>query len=147
VDPEPLNHAVPQRAVMTDQQAFRERDPDVVDHEVTTPKVVDVKVARRVNGLSMLAETVVELSARVGVEPEESSSSPRGEGPSNVDRPGAVFERYGRVDLEVSLVVDRVDPSAGKGCVRGERLTRPDEQSSPNASSQFDAIKRVEAAC
>jgi len=54
VVPKAVNHGVPNRPIMLDQESLRQLDPHRYHDEITAAKILKAKILRLLNGLRML---------------------------------------------------------------------------------------------
>jgi hypothetical protein len=133
---------IPDRTVLRDHQLFRERHPDVLDHEIAAPEIGEIEVACRGHGATVLADPRVKNRPSRRAEVEAANSPALWKRLADVQR--NLRSGYIAIRRKRSLVVDRIDAGADKRRLRRERMKRTCFEVRNDALAQRNPGERVE---
>jgi hypothetical protein len=80
------NNRVPYRLVHFDEQCLGQRNPDIINNQISTSEVCQIEVFRLFNGESVLSQAIEENSTRWSIETISTDPGARGHGFSDIDR-------------------------------------------------------------
>lgn len=141
-----VNYRVPDGRKLLYEEGLTQRNPYIVDYEVTTEEIQEVQILYLSDRLRMLAQPS-EQHGSGGNAQAASSASPGRDSLADVDRgletPIAVAFRYRSVGLEIADVVYGVDAGTNESVVRRQRRDRTSKHGVGDADAQIFLIQRV----